>query len=161
VLHGENVFCFLKSRHVVYLWKQNVVMKKLLVLIAVLFAGVQLSFASSYKLDALALETKFASAQELKISEIDMTMLTQQTQVKSEVSRIAAAVIGVFCGTLGIHRFYMGHTNAGIVYLVVGVVTAGTVTSVVGLIDGIIYLLATDEEFTAKYLHNDKIIQWI
>lgn len=136
-------------------------MKKLLVLFVAMLG---LSFsgkASIYKLDAQSIETKFASAQELKISEIDMTMLTQQTQVKAEVSRIAAAVIGVFCGSVGIHRFYMGHTNAGIVYLVVGVVTAGTVTSVVGLIDGIIYLLATDEEFAAKYLHNDKIIQWI
>lgn len=136
-------------------------MKKLLVLIVVLFSGVQLSLASSYKLNAVDLETKFASAQELKISEIDMTMLTQQTQVKAEVSRIAAAVIGIFCGSVGIHRFYMGHTNAGIVYLVVGVVTAGTVTSVVGLIDGIIYLLATDEEFQQKYANNSGLIQWL
>lgn len=136
-------------------------MKKLLVLIAVLFAGFHLSFASSYKLDAFALETKFASAQEINIQSMDMNLLTQNAQVKEEVSRITAAVVGIFCGSLGIHRFYMGHKNAGIVYLVVGIVSAGSVTSVVGLIDGIIYLMATDEEFVAKYLHNDKIIQWI
>lgn len=136
-------------------------MKKLLVLFIAILGLTFNSKASIYKLDAQAIETKFASAQELKISEIDMTMLTQQTQVKAEVSRIAAAVIGIFCGSVGIHRFYMGHTNSGIVYLVVGVVTAGTVTSVVGLIDGIIYLLATDEEFQQKYANNSGLIQWL
>lgn len=136
-------------------------MKKLILLISILVGFNLTSQASSFKLDARAIESKFTAAQELNISTVDMSSLTQNTAVKGDVSRVTAGVLGIFCGNFGIHRFYMGHTNAGIVYLVVGIVTGTSVSSIAGVIDGVIYLLATDDEFNAKYAHNENIIQWI
>ena len=136
-------------------------MKKLLVFIAVLFFGAHLSYASSFKLDAAALESKFASASEISISAIDMNTLVIQVKEKEGVSRVTAGVLGIFCGGLGIHRFYMGHKDAGIVYLIVGIVSGTSISAIAGLVDGIMYLASSDEEFVAKYLHNEKIIQWL
>ena len=136
-------------------------MKKLLVFIVILFAGLKMSYASSYKIDAIALETKFAAAQELSLNNLEMGFTTQNTLLKEDVSRITAGVLGVFCGGFGIHRFYMGHRDAGIVYLVIGFATGTSVSAIAGLIDGILYLTSTDDEFVGKYLHNDKIIQWL
>ncbi len=136
-------------------------MQKLLILIIAILGMTFNSKASIYKLDAKSIETKFAAAQALDITTLNMNMLTQNTMLKEDVSRITAGVLGIFCGNFGIHRFYMGHTNAGIVYLVVGVFTGTAVSTIAGVIDGVLYLVATDEEFTSKYLHNDKIIQWL
>ena len=61
-------------------------------------------------------------------------------------SKMAAGLLGVFLGGLGIHRFYLGFTGIGVAQLVLGllgIVTCG-VTSVAswiwGLIEGILIL---------------------
>lgn len=136
-------------------------MKNLLILIIILLGLNFSSKASIYKLDNHSIETKFATAQELNITSLDLSTFTQNASVKGDISRITAGVLGIFCGNFGIHRFYMGHTNAGIVYLVVGIVTGTSLSSIAGVIDGVIYLLASDDEFNAKYAHNENIIQWI
>jgi TM2 domain-containing membrane protein YozV len=68
-------------------------------------------------------------------------------------SKIAAGLLGIFLGWLGVHRFYLGYNGIGIAQLVLGVlgfVTCG-VTSLIsfiwGLVDGIMILsgsIATD-----------------
>jgi TM2 domain-containing membrane protein YozV len=156
-------------------------MKNLLVLITVLFAGVQLSFASSYKLDAVALETKFSSAEEFTMDEINVSIANLATLSAGEKDKLTAGLLGIVCGGFGIHRFYMGQSKAGFIYLgafcglsfiygVISVVTAGIgsvlfpivlVPSLIGAIDGVMYLIATDEEFKQKYLGNQKFIQWL
>ncbi|MCX8478261.1 MAG: TM2 domain-containing protein [Chitinophagales bacterium] len=156
-------------------------MKKLLVLITVLFAGVQLSSASSYKLDAVALETKFSSAEEISMDEINVNISNLPSLSAAEKDKVMAGLLGIVCGGLGLHRFYMGQNKAGFIYLgafcglsliygVISVVTAGIgsvlfpmvmVPSLIGAIDGVMYLIATDEEFKQKYLGNQKFIQWL
>lgn len=134
-------------------------MKKLLVL-SIAILGLSFSGkASIYKLDAQSIETKFATAQELDITALNMSLLTQNTMAKEDVSRVTAGILGIFCGNFGLHRFYMGHTQAGIIHLVTAPFAG--ISGLVGLIDGILYLVATDEEFNAKYLHDDRIIQWL
>ena len=61
-------------------------------------------------------------------------------------SKIAAALLGIFLGGLGIHRFYLGYTNIGIIQLVLtlaGLLTCG-LTSIAawvwGIVDGIMIL---------------------
>ncbi len=54
-------------------------------------------------------------------------------------SRMAAGLLGIFLGGLGIHRFYLGYTGLGVVQLLVTLVTCG-MGSIWGLIEGILIL---------------------
>ena len=62
-------------------------------------------------------------------------------------------------GSLGIHKFILGLSNAGIIMLVVTLVTCGIGGIVMGLIafiEGIIYLTKKDDEFYEDYGVNKK-----
>lgn len=69
--------------------------------------------------------------------------------------KVAAGILGLLLGTFGIHKFYLGYTKAGIIQLVLGLVTCGIV-GIIGFIEGIIYLTKSDEEFDRTYVHNQK-----
>lgn len=78
-------------------------------------------------------------------------------------SKIAAGLLAIFLGSLGIHKFYLGYSGAGIVMLLVsllaGFVTLGLATaimSLIALIEGIIYLTKTDEQFYYTYVAGKK-----
>ena len=72
-------------------------------------------------------------------------------------SRVAAGVLGILLGTLGMHKFYLGYTGTGIVHIVLTIlVITAPVSAVVGLIEGIIYLTKTDEDFHDTYVENRK-----
>ncbi|MFW0772874.1 NINE protein [Paenarthrobacter nitroguajacolicus] len=62
-------------------------------------------------------------------------------------SKIAAGLLGIFLGGLGIHRFYLGYTTIGVIQLVltvvVGIFTFGLV-GLWGLIEGIMILAGAD-----------------
>ncbi len=61
-------------------------------------------------------------------------------------SRIAAGVLGILLGFLGIHRFYLGYTGIGLVQLLITVCTCGyggIATGIWGLIEGILILTGT------------------
>ena len=58
-------------------------------------------------------------------------------------------------GGLGIHRFLLGDTSGGIIRIVITVVTCG-IGSIIGLIEGIIYLTKSDAEFYQMYMVEKK-----
>jgi TM2 domain-containing membrane protein YozV len=58
-------------------------------------------------------------------------------------------------GSLGVHKFILGYTTEGIIQIVISVVTCG-LGGIVGLIEGIIYLTKSDEEFVETYIRNKK-----
>ena len=77
--------------------------------------------------------------------------------------KLAAGLLGIFLGALGIHKFVLGKNNPAIIMLVVslagGSITCGIaygVMQVIGLIEGIIYLTQTPQEFKEIYLDGDK-----
>lgn len=72
-----------------------------------------------------------------------------------ENKKVIAGILGILLGGLGIHKFILGYTNEGIIQIVITVVTCG-IGSIVGLIEGIIYLTKTDEEFYQMYQVNKK-----
>ena len=72
-------------------------------------------------------------------------------------SKIAAGIFGILLGALGIHKFYLGYTVAGIVHLVLTLlIITSPISSIIGLIEGILYLVKTDEEFHDTYVANRK-----
>ena len=67
-------------------------------------------------------------------------------------SRGIAALLAIFLGWLGIHYFYLGKTTGGIVFLLISVLSCCSVTSVLGLIQGIMMFCMTNEEFNRRYV---------
>jgi TM2 domain-containing membrane protein YozV len=68
--------------------------------------------------------------------------------------RVVAGVLGILLGALGIHKFILGYTTQGIVMLLLTIITcglAGWIIGIIGLIEGIIYLTKSDEEFIQIY----------
>jgi TM2 domain-containing membrane protein YozV len=52
-------------------------------------------------------------------------------------------------GGLGVHKFYLGQIGMGILYILF---CWTSIPSIIGLIEGIIYLTSTDEQFYTKYV---------
>ena len=74
-------------------------------------------------------------------------------------NKIVAGICGILLGALGVHKFVLGYTKEGIIMLLVTVATCGIggcVTSIIGLIEGIIYLTKSDEEFVSTYVTGRK-----
>lgn len=81
------------------------------------------------------------------------------TVPNQESKRVLAGILGIIVGVLGIHKFVLGYTKEGIIMLLVTVLTCGFggfVSSIIGLIEGIIYLTKSDEEFVETYQINKK-----
>jgi len=69
--------------------------------------------------------------------------------------KVAAGILGILLGGLGVHKFYLGYTKEGIIQIIITIVTCG-IGSVIGFIEGIIYLTKSDEEFVATYITGRK-----
>ena len=62
-------------------------------------------------------------------------------------SKVAAGILAIFLGGLGIHKFYLGKGGMGILYLLF---CWTFLPAAVGLIEGIIYLTQSDYAFQVK-----------
>jgi TM2 domain-containing membrane protein YozV len=74
-------------------------------------------------------------------------------------NKIAAGVCGILLGSLGVHKFILGYTGAGLIMLLVTLLTcflASPLMHIIGLIEGIIYLTKSDEEFVRIYVDGRK-----
>ncbi len=70
-------------------------------------------------------------------------------------NKVAAGVCGILLGSLGIHKFILGYTGAGLIELLVTVLSCGLlapIVHIIGLIEGIIYLTKSDEDFVRTYV---------
>jgi TM2 domain-containing membrane protein YozV len=70
-------------------------------------------------------------------------------------SKIAAGICGILLGSLGIHKFILGYTGAGLIMLLVTLLTcfiASPIMHLIGLIEGIIYLTKSDADFVKTYV---------
>ena len=79
---------------------------------------------------------------------------------QQESKRVVAGILGILLGAFGVHKFILGYTTQGIIVLAITLVTCGfggAVTSIIGLIEGIIYLTKSDEEFVYTYQDNQKV----
>ncbi len=73
--------------------------------------------------------------------------------------KIAAGVCGILLGALGVHKFILGYTKEGVIMLLVSLLSLGIgspVMGIIGLIEGILYLTKSDEDFVQTYVANKK-----
>jgi TM2 domain-containing membrane protein YozV len=68
----------------------------------------------------------------------------QQLPVKS---KMAAGILAILLGDIGVHKFYLGNIGMGILYLCF---CWTGIPGVIGLIEGIIYLTSSKEDFERK-----------
>ena len=77
-------------------------------------------------------------------------------------SRVAAGLLAIFLGALGIHKFYLGYTGPGIILLLITCFgwmlffVPNVVIGIIVLIEGIIYLTKSDEKFEQIYVIGKK-----
>jgi TM2 domain-containing membrane protein YozV len=69
--------------------------------------------------------------------------------------KVVAGILGVLLGAWGIHKFYLGYTKEGVIQIVITICTCG-IGGVIGFIEGIMYLIKSDEEFVATYITGKK-----
>jgi TM2 domain-containing membrane protein YozV len=69
--------------------------------------------------------------------------------------KIIAGICGILLGGFGVHKFVLGYTKEGIIQIVITLVTCG-VGGLIGLIEGIIYLTKSDEDFVNTYITNKR-----
>jgi TM2 domain-containing membrane protein YozV len=73
--------------------------------------------------------------------------------------KTVAALLAIFLGALGIHEFYLGNNTSAIIRLVITLLTCGwggAILGIISLIEGIIYLTKSDEEFQTIYVKGHK-----
>lgn len=76
---------------------------------------------------------------------------------------VAAGLLAIFLGWLGIHKFYLGYNTAGFIMLAVTILgslftfgLAGGVIWVISIIEGILYLTKSQAEFEQMYVINKR-----
>lgn len=81
-------------------------------------------------------------------------------------NRVTAGVLAILLGWLGIHKFYLGYTGVGILFLLVNTIgwaitwllafIPNWALSIIAVIEGILYLTKSDQEFQKIYVEGRK-----
>ena len=71
--------------------------------------------------------------------------------------KTAAGILGILLGGLGVHQFYLGSMGTGLILIAATVVTCGIGGAILGLVEGIILLTMSDDDFNKRY--NDRTPQ--
>ena len=77
-------------------------------------------------------------------------------------TRLIAGILGIVLGVFGVHKFFLGFIKQGVIMLVIsllGFILLGLPTSIIaliGLIEGIIYLAGSNEDFERLYIQGKK-----
>ncbi|MEK3726155.1 TM2 domain-containing protein [Paenibacillus sp. FSL H8-0034] len=66
----------------------------------------------------------------------------------SNKSKTTAGIFAILLGGLGLHHFYLDNIGLGIVYLLF---CWTGIPSIIGLVEGIVYLTSSDQSFNRKY----------
>lgn len=78
----------------------------------------------------------------------------EQISTAHESKRVVAGIVAIIFGALGIHKFILGYQKEGLIMLIISMLSLGFlagVVALVGLIEGIVYLTKSDEEFYQTY----------
>jgi len=79
---------------------------------------------------------------------------TTTEPAKPESKRTLLGILAILLGGIGVHKFMMGKTTPGIIHIVLFFCVG--LSTIIGLIEGIIYLTKTDAEFEEIYIKGGK-----
>lgn len=71
--------------------------------------------------------------------------------------KLVVGLLAIFLGALGIHKFVLGYNKEGIIMLIITLILGSnwflgmSLMGIVGLVEGIIYLTKTNEDFYNTY----------
>jgi TM2 domain-containing membrane protein YozV len=71
-----------------------------------------------------------------------------------ESKKILCGIMAILFGSLGVHKFILGYQKEGLTMLLVTVLSCfllSPIMSIIGIIEGIIYLTKSDQEFIETY----------
>ena len=102
------------------------------------------------------------AAENVKESAKEFTHEAKQIIDSQDNKKILAGILAIFLGWLGVHKFILGYQKEGFILLGITLISIplvclaiGALTiyipSIIGLIEGIIYLTKSDEEFYQTY----------
>lgn len=74
--------------------------------------------------------------------------VAQPSAIGTEKNKLVAALLAIFLGGFGIHKFYLNRPVQGIIYLLL---CWTFIPALAGFIEGIIYLCTSDQNFALKY----------
>ena len=80
---------------------------------------------------------------------IDPSASRPSTPTSGAEKKMVAGILAILLGGFGVHKFYLGYTKEGVIQLLLSLVCIG---GIIGIIEGIIYLTKSDEEFVATYI---------
>lgn len=66
-----------------------------------------------------------------------------------ESKRVTAGLLAIFFGSFGIHKFYIGKVFQGLLHLIFSFTL---IPFIIGILEGLKYLKATDHEFNTQYI---------
>lgn len=108
-------------------------------------------------------------------SDIDSAPATREESGKTTAdkpreakNRTTAGLLAIFLGSLGIHKFYMGYTGPALAYLIICLFCLlfmifvpvlylfVIILCIIAIIEGVIYLGKTDEDFNKTYVASRK-----
>lgn len=105
----------------------------------------------------------------LPISPMPMQQVGYGAKPMGADKKLAAGLCGILLGGFGVHKFVLGYQQEGIIMLsvyliglILTFITCGLAApipiaiGIVGLVEGILYLTKSDEEFVATYIQGKK-----
>ena len=72
-------------------------------------------------------------------------------------SRGVAGLLAILMGWCGLHYFYLGKTSAGVLFLLIAILSCGilaTVTTIISIIQGVLFFTSTQQEFEQKWVYS-------
>lgn len=78
----------------------------------------------------------------------------QDWQARGANKKLTAGLCAILLGSFGVHKFILGYTKEGILQIVLSLLCG--IGSVIAIIEGIIYLMKSDEDFVRTYIEGKK-----
>ena len=78
----------------------------------------------------------------------------EETHRKPTKNKVLAALLALFFGVLGIHKFYLGSPGVGVLYIILTILTIGILSCILSFVDFIVLMCMDDNLFIEKYEYN-------